>query len=175
MVYFTGLHPNLLAIMSESVNQTVLSSQMSSSEANKDGLIETAPTLTIPAVNDATTVEIDRYGTLANPNRGSSKRQTCDPQSPVTVQSPDFSKAHYDTRSATVFGNSNAGVQIGQNQGTLSLQFHHHAPNHSVFDNLALRVDRFVGQQPARIKDLKTRHSTARLVSHFCAPRVLSG
>jgi hypothetical protein len=137
------------------------------SEVREDTVIELAPALAVPAIHGETTVEIDRYGTRANTNRDPLKEQTRNSQSPVTVQSPHLSKAH--------FGENNSGFQAGHIQGSLNLEFHHHAPNHSVFDNLALRVDRFVGQRPARIKDSKTRHRTARLVSHFCALRGRSG
>lgn len=60
------------------------------------------------------------------------------------------------------YWNSNTGFQIGHNAGTVTL----HLPgDSSLFDNLVLEEDRFASQHSARMKELKARYRSARVVS----------
>jgi hypothetical protein len=144
-------------------------SSSETSEVREDTVIELAPALTVPAIHDATAVETDRYGTRATPSLGSLEQQTCNPESPGTMQSPDLSTRHHKS----AFGEQNTGFQAGHVQGNLNVNYYHNGPlppasnvnNRSLFDSLVLQENSFTGRQLTPITELKMRHRAARLVS----------
>jgi hypothetical protein len=133
-------------------------------EVQEDAVIELTPAPIVPAVHDAQTVDTDRDGSPAEMNGRSSQ-----PNTNHVMDNRLFNNVG--------FGSSNTGFQAGVIHGPVSLALHPpiNIAYHSMFDSLALREDRFVGQQPTRIKESKIRYRTARLVSHSCVSRRLSG
>jgi hypothetical protein len=167
-------------------------SLMSSLEANEDGVVELARTLSAPEVPEEPVLEIDRNGTPASALRGRTEQKA-----PCLPMSKTENPAHNQHRSSTYqsFTNnidmdSNVGVNIGKvdigkfnfgnqhyhvhNASTIHLSAPTHAnqpqpQNRSLFGTLVLQEDHFTGQQSALIRESKMRYRAGRLVGNFGA------
>ena len=129
----------------------------------KDDGIRRTPTLTSPVTLDVPNAGIESVEASANASLRSSGQTICHPAIAMTGEPSRISDTHHET----VFGASNSGMQVGQLQGTVNVQFHHHSivkvDNRSMFDYLIFQD----ADESAKIKDSKANYWAARLVSHF--------
>lgn len=151
---------------------------MASLETRKDDFTEVASTWSAQATGDGLAVGNDLDETPANAIHNFSAQKI---SSPAMAGEPiSFSRISEDSSRTTFmnsFGSGNTGFQAGQISGTVNVQYSStfHGVNESLFDNLVLREDRFAGQHAAKVKELKARHRSARLVSSLCAFSGISG
>jgi hypothetical protein len=182
-VYLKSFHPHHL--LNESARYTIHLSLMSSLEANEDGVVELARTLSAPEVFEEPVVEIDRNGTPASALRGRTEQKA--PCLPISgAGTPAHDQHRSSTYQSNSFNNGNAGVQFGdsyqhvvighQNQHVVighTINYHPsikpQPQNQSLFDTLVLQEDHFTGRQSAPIRESKTRYRAGRLVSNFGA------
>lgn len=142
---------------------------MDSSEAGEDVMAEVAVASSAQDTDGLAVVRNGRDETSANTNQPLSAQTIHNParaRGPVSLSttSQDSSQAFHQPS----FGSANSKAHFGNAYtGTVTYNYNYGPPsqasNQSLFDNGALREDRFAGQGSARIKELKTRHRSARL------------